>query len=177
MQLPKRKKGRKYLEQDSAVGISILLMHWFLFTLSRVISIGGLLTLAALQLVTALVSLGCVVGHVAAMVAVVTVNSDRSTTKWWRSVLLAVASLSCLVEYGVKFEKSSRIMMVYYPMCMAENFVAAFLVYRPDQTSIAENWWFIYLFYTMAVAYVLSVVCLVFYNTVLAPKRYVVYYE
>jgi len=177
VQLPTRKKGRKYLEQDSAVGTGILLLHWFLFIISRVIALGGLLTVVPVQLVTGLVAGGCVVGHVAAMAAVVTVNSDRSTTRWWDSGILSLSSLYCLVEYGVKFERISRIMLVYYPLCFAENFAAGFTVFRPDQTSVVENWWFIYLFYTMLVTFVLAVACRVFYNVVLAPKSYVIYYK
>jgi hypothetical protein len=159
------------------VGLVIIFIHWFLFILSRVIAIGGLLTVAPLQLVTGLVSLACVVGHIGAMTAVVLVNSDRSTTRWWHCFALSVSSLYCLVEYGVKFEKITRIMVVYYTLCLAENFSAGFTVYRPDQTSVVENWWFIYLFYTTIVTSVLAVACLVFYRSVLQPKSYVIFYE
>ncbi|XP_059482169.1 uncharacterized protein LOC132200593 isoform X2 [Neocloeon triangulifer] len=177
LQLPTRKKGRKYLESDSTAGIGILHLHWFLFFISRTIALGGLLTIVPYMLVAALVALGAVVGHVAAMAAVITVNSDRSTVKIWRSILIAASSLYCLVEFGVKFEKITRIMVIYWPLIFVENFAAGFFVYRPDATSVTENWWSIYFFYTMIVTYVLAVACLMFYKLVLHPRRYVIYYE
>ncbi|XP_065347825.1 uncharacterized protein LOC135944655 [Cloeon dipterum] len=177
VQLPTRKKGRKYLESDSTVGLCILHVHWFLFSISRVIAIGGLLTVVAEQLFAALMAAGLTVAHIVVMSVVLTVNSDRSTTKIWRSVVLAIASFYCLLEYGVKFEKISRIMLIYWPICFVENFAAGFIVYRPDLTMEMESWWFTYLFYTMIVTYGLAVACLAFYKVVLSPKRYVIYYE
>jgi hypothetical protein len=175
--LPTRKKGKKYVDSDNPMSYFVILLKWFLFLGSRMIALGGLFALTYSSLIIMLVTLASFIGHIAIMFVIITVNCDKKTRCWWKTLLISISSIFCLLEIGVKFEKYTRIMIIYWPLCFFENIVAAFISYRPDQVADIFDWWLAYLFYTTISTYILSVACMLFNTYVIIPRTYVIYDE
>ncbi|XP_073988436.1 uncharacterized protein isoform X2 [Rhodnius prolixus] len=159
LEIPRRKKWTKIMEEDDPLGKIVLFLFWFLFLLGRTLS----LALAAIFCIWAV--LGVCIAHYLCCLLYILPTPDCKTNILYK-ILISFLYIFCLIEVGIQFRKSHLFYILFFTFSFMENLALTILwAIWADW----DGWWYHYALYLLGIAQILALTFLFFYFKYFQP--------
>lgn len=165
--IPRKRTRVEGLEEDDMIGKFVSFLFWFSFLLSRFFTL-ILFTYFYYQYV------GIVIGLHYTIMIIYQINKSCFKDIYQILTILCVGLIFLIapIEYKVKFRNYKLFYILYMLLIFCETLCMNLVWYL---CADYYGWWYEYLLVTALVSFIISMVCLVHYNTMHKPKK-VAYY-
>ncbi|XP_015584724.1 uncharacterized protein LOC107262737 isoform X1 [Cephus cinctus] len=167
LRLPQRKYSTKGLEEDDPVGRFMAFLWWFLFILSRILSIAVFYEFYP-------EILGIVIAvHYALMLAYLFYYSkDYEVTTVCINLWLGLVYIFSVIEYKIKFKYPDKWLLGYYTLVMLQNTFLSIVYYFYANW---ESFWYMYIFFITLGSMGLCILSTTVYFVLFKPKTRRIY--
>lgn len=162
----------KGLPEDDLAGKLIAFLWWYNFILARILALASFAYFYAIK-----DTLYLVCAHVGIVLAFLIYDVKQNNVK--RSKLMFFLFIGyvyvfCIIEFKIKFKKSTLIYYGYFGLVYLENVIICLIWYNTEIETLENDFWFRFVFFVIVVSSIFSFSSMLFYFFVNKPKKIVV---